>query len=57
MEGSMEGNKKEKIKQCGLCTRGMENQTKDIEIGSKTKLLTFLYVFNSSIYSSGCFFM
>lgn len=38
----MQGKQKEKIKQCGLCTRGMENQTKEVEIGSKTKLLIFL---------------
>ncbi len=37
----MEGNKKEQITQCRLCTRGVENQTK-VEIGSETKLLIFL---------------
>jgi hypothetical protein len=42
MEGLMEGNKKEQITQCRLCTRGMENQTKEVEIGSETKLLIFL---------------
>jgi hypothetical protein len=36
------GNKKEQITQCGLCTRGMENQIKEVEIGLKTKLLIFL---------------
>jgi len=35
----------------------MENQPKEVEIGLETKLLILLYVLNSSIYSSGCFFI